>query len=193
MFKVILLFTSTITHNLSIQMKTKLFYLLIILPLIIFSCSDKNEDTNPKESPIIAEFGFNNPEDINPWELQRGDSTLILIDNEIMFEGSGSLKIQNGRATIIHREGIHIEKNVSYKITLQVKNTEIAESGNAFPLGLVIVQENEQEYYSIYKDTENWHKESIYFSMKESSSPIQLKVICGTQDTWIDQLVIEKV
>lgn len=177
-------------------MKTKIFYLVIIFPLIIFSCSGKNEDIAPEpviESPIIAEYGFNNPEDINPWELEQGDSTFILIDNEIKFEGNGSLKIQNGCARIAHNEGIPIEKDVNYKITLQVKNTEIAVCGSAFNLGLVIVQENEMEFYSIYKDTEDWHQEIIYFSLKESSSPIQLRVICGTQDAWIDQLVIEKI
>ncbi len=176
-------------------MKTKIYYFILILPFFIFNCSGK-EDDQPQitpTTPVIAEFGFDIPAEVSAWNLEEGDSTEIIFDDNIKYSGAGSLKIQKGCARIEYSEGIPIEKGANYKATLQVKNTKTQLCAYAYSLAFIIIQENEMEFYSIYNETEDWHQEIIYFSLQESSSPIQLKILCGLENVWIDQLVIEEI
>lgn len=76
-------------------MKTKLYYFIIILPFLIFSCNDKEDDQAQitPTSPIIAEFSFDIPTEVSAWNLEEGDSTEIIFDENIKYSGAGSLKI----------------------------------------------------------------------------------------------------
>lgn len=176
---------------------TIILSLLAISLLIVISCK-KDDDSNDETtiSGIIAEFKFNQESDLENWSFYSNDSAKMLIDYEVKVEGAASLKIQGGCSSIINQTGIPIEKEENYKISLNVKYDDFVQGehcGGAFNLALVIIQGSESEWFSLYRENNEWYEQVYYYHSDGTGLPVQLRIYCGEENLWIDDMVMEKV
>jgi len=179
-------------------MRNKTFILFLMLsPLFLtLSCNDDdNDDITIESSPIIAQFNFDIRIDLNDWQFDTNDSAEMIIDSQDKIEGAGSLNIHKGCSSIIYQEGIVVEKESIYEFSLFAKNIKMPDGshcGGAYNMALVVIQGDEQEWFSIYQESEDWYNVKYNYQTNDTGLPIQLRIYCGVQDLWIDHLVIEK-
>jgi len=176
----------------------KLFSIVIGLALLI-SCTDKKDDEVPKDEniPLTVEFPFDDPAELDEWSLNYSDSAIAVIDLVEKKVGSGSLKIYNQCTSLNREEGISVEPDKNYEISLYAKSEEFlpGEPGCAYAynFALVIKQGDNDQWHSIWEDSDDWYEKIIYYNPDSSGLPIQLRIVMGQKAGWIDNLIIEEI
>jgi hypothetical protein len=173
-----------------------LFLLALSASFIIFGCGKDDEEQQEESSITVVKFLFNEESELDDWAFRENDSATMVIDKENKVEGAGSLKIQDGCCVIGVEQGYSVEKNTNYKISLDVKYTEMPDEwscGGAFKFMLYLEQGSNWEDFGLLQDQTGWYHRELYFNSGEEGLPIQIKIRSELKDIWIDQFIVEEV
>ena len=174
----------------------KIYYILTI-GVVLFSCEKNNENNKSNDSSIIAEFPFDNSDELIEWQLNERDSAIMTIDTDEKKVGNGSFKLYNQCTSIIREEGINVTPRGNYEISFFAKSQKFSPGESscayAYNFALVVIQGNNDDWHTIYLDSKDWYEKNIYFSSDSTGLPIKIRFLMGQKAGWIDDFKIKEL
>lgn len=174
----------------------KLLSILMLLTLITACKKDDSEDT-PEDQPVNVTYSFDDVSALDAWTITTPNNAVATIDAADKVAGTGSLKVFNGCCVINLKNGIQLKANTDYGLTVNGKRTPWGANDTVcpyqHPIGLYILQGDNELYGTPIGNSPDWKNESFYFNSKEGTEPVTIRIMFNSKVCWVDELKFEEI